>query len=193
MMSSAPSAIRGGSPTERHKHTRELLLLPPRRGQVGGPCKPGSDPNLSVAEKGQRSHTHSDLQDTVRTMKGQRCEFIFLSSPPLLLFLSSSSSPPPLSVLTTPSSWSLDSGTREPLPFLPAHVGGVTAHVGGVTAHVGGVTAPPVPPRNLPHGTRVICCALLCVCVCVSVCVCLCVCVCVCVYVCVCVGLCCCC
>ncbi|KAF3855652.1 hypothetical protein F7725_016375 [Dissostichus mawsoni] len=40
-------------------------------------------------------------------------------------------------VLTTPSSWSLDSGTRDVLPFLSAHVG---------------VMAPPVPPRNLPHG-----------------------------------------
>uniref|UniRef100_A0AAX7V4S6 Dedicator of cytokinesis 3 n=1 Tax=Astatotilapia calliptera TaxID=8154 RepID=A0AAX7V4S6_ASTCA len=68
--------------------------------QVIGPCKPCSDPNLSVAEK----------------------------------------------VLTTPSSWSLDSGTREALPFL--------------SSHVGSVMAPPVPPRNLPQGMK-----LLCVCV----------------------------
>ncbi|XP_068171002.1 dedicator of cytokinesis protein 3 isoform X4 [Antennarius striatus] len=116
MMSSAPSTIRVGSPSlpDRYRHTREtLMLLPPQRErpssamydngqpmnfqralfhQVIGPCKPCSDPNLSVAEK----------------------------------------------VLTTPSSWSLDSGTREALPFL--------------SAHVGGVMAPPVPPRNLPHG-----------------------------------------
>ncbi|KAM8915563.1 dedicator of cytokinesis protein 3-like isoform 2-T2 [Spinachia spinachia] len=119
MMSSAPSGFRVGSPSlpDKYRHNREMLmLLPPHRDrptsamytnvsdgqptnlqralfhQVIGPCKPCSDPNLSVAEK----------------------------------------------VLTTPSSWSLDSGTREALPFL--------------SAHVGGVMAPPVPPRNLPHG-----------------------------------------
>ncbi|XP_028302238.1 dedicator of cytokinesis protein 3-like isoform X4 [Gouania willdenowi] len=115
MMSSAPSTIRVGSPslTEKHKHTREMLMLLPHREcyanalytnltdngqnhlqralfhQLIGPCKPCSDPNLSVADK----------------------------------------------VLSIPSSWSLDSGTREALPFLSTHV-----------------TAPPVPPRNLPHG-----------------------------------------
>lgn len=41
-------------------------------------------------------------------------------------------------VLTAPSSWSLDSGTRDALPFL--------------SAHVGSVMAPPVPPRNFPPG-----------------------------------------
>ncbi|XP_035518551.1 dedicator of cytokinesis protein 3-like [Morone saxatilis] len=120
MINSAPSTIRVGSPSlpDKYRHNREMLmLLPPHRErpssamytnitengqptnfqralfhQVIGPCKPCSDPNLSVAEK----------------------------------------------VLTTPSSWSLDSGTREALPFL--------------TAHVGSVMAPPVPPRNLPHG-----------------------------------------
>ncbi|KAK9529731.1 hypothetical protein VZT92_013806 [Zoarces viviparus] len=120
MINSAPSTIRVGSPSlpDKYRHNREMLmLLPPHRErpssamytnisengqptsfqralfhQVIGPCKPCSDPNLSVAEK----------------------------------------------VLTTPSSWSLDSGTREALPFL--------------SAHVGGVMAPPVPPRNLPHG-----------------------------------------
>uniref|UniRef100_A0A8C4NS59 Dedicator of cytokinesis protein 3 n=1 Tax=Dicentrarchus labrax TaxID=13489 RepID=A0A8C4NS59_DICLA len=119
MINSAPSTIRVGSPSlpDKYRHNREMLmLLPPHRErpssamytnitengqptnfqralfhQVIGPCKPCSDPNLSVAEK----------------------------------------------VLTTPSSWSLDSGTREALPFL--------------TAHVGSVMAPPVPPRNLPH------------------------------------------
>ncbi|XP_071349570.1 dedicator of cytokinesis protein 3-like isoform X5 [Trachinotus anak] len=119
MMNSTPSTIRVGSPSlpDKYRHNREMLmLLPPHRErpssamytnitengqpvnfqralfhQVIGPCKPSSDPNLSVAEK----------------------------------------------VLTTPSSWSLDSGTREALPFL--------------SAHVGGVMAPPVPPRNLPH------------------------------------------
>nr|XP_043879419.1 dedicator of cytokinesis protein 3-like [Solea senegalensis] len=120
MINSAPSTIRVGSPSlpDKYRHNREMLmLLPPHRDrpssamysnitdngqqmnfqralfhQVIGPCKPCSDPNLSVAEK----------------------------------------------VLTTPSSWSLDSGTREALPFL--------------SAHVASVTAPPVPPRNLPHG-----------------------------------------
>ncbi|XP_054866952.1 dedicator of cytokinesis protein 3-like isoform X4 [Amphiprion ocellaris] len=118
MINSAPSTIRVGSPSlpDKYRHNREMLmLLPPHRErpssamysnlsengqpptfqralfhQVIGPCKPCSDPNLSVAEK----------------------------------------------VLTTPSSWSLDSGTREVLPFLSSHV----------------VMAPPVPPRNLPHG-----------------------------------------
>ncbi|XP_028970139.2 dedicator of cytokinesis protein 3 isoform X3 [Esox lucius] len=122
MMNSAPNSIRVGSPSlpEKYRHNREMLmLLPPHRErpssamypnitengqmqptnfqralfhQVIGPCKPCSDPNLSVAEK----------------------------------------------VLTTPSSWSLDSGTREALPFL--------------SGHVGSVMAPPVPPRSIPHG-----------------------------------------
>ncbi|KAJ4927345.1 hypothetical protein JOQ06_015078 [Pogonophryne albipinna] len=119
MINSAPSTIRVGSPSlpDKYRHNREMLmLLPPHRDRPSsamysniengqptnhqralfhqvmiGPCKPCSDPNLSVAEK----------------------------------------------VLTTPSSWSLDSGTRDVLPFLSAHVG---------------VMAPPVPPRNLPHG-----------------------------------------
>ncbi|CAL8402574.1 unnamed protein product [Arctogadus glacialis] len=121
MIHSAPSTIRVGSPSlpDRFRHNRELMmLLPPHRDrpssvmipshsdhaqpsnlqralfhQVIGPCKPCSDPNLSVAEK----------------------------------------------VLTTPSSWSLDSGTRETLPFLSGHLG----------------LAPPVPPRNLPPGNTV--------------------------------------
>ncbi|XP_037620510.1 dedicator of cytokinesis protein 3-like [Sebastes umbrosus] len=124
MINSAPSTIRVGSPSlpDKYRHNREMLmLLPPHRErpssamytnitengqptnfqralfhQVIGPCKPCSDPNLSVAEK----------------------------------------------VLTTPSSWSLDSGTREVLPFL--------------SAHVGSVMAPPVPPRNLPHGQHLL-------------------------------------
>ncbi|RMC00050.1 hypothetical protein DUI87_23460 [Hirundo rustica rustica] len=61
--------------------------------QMIGPCKPCSDPNLSVAEK---------------------------------------------AVPAAPSSWSLDSGSREALPFL--------------SAHAGSILAPPVPPRSLPHG-----------------------------------------
>uniref|UniRef100_A0A8C1XRH3 Dedicator of cytokinesis 3 n=1 Tax=Cyprinus carpio TaxID=7962 RepID=A0A8C1XRH3_CYPCA len=109
-----------GSPSlpDRYRHNREMLmLLPPHRDrpssamypnnaengqptnhqralyhQVIGPCKPCSDPNLSVADK----------------------------------------------VLTAPSSWSLDSGTRDTLLFL--------------SAHVGSVMAPPVPPRTLPPG-----------------------------------------
>ncbi|XP_048110330.1 dedicator of cytokinesis protein 3 isoform X2 [Alosa alosa] len=113
-----PTGSRVGSPSllDKYKHNREMLmLLPSQRDhamypniigngqptnlqralfhQVIGPCKPCSDPNLSVAEK----------------------------------------------VLTAPSSWSLDSGTRETLPFL--------------STHVGNVMAPPVPPRNLPPVT----------------------------------------
>ncbi|XP_031681602.1 dedicator of cytokinesis protein 3 isoform X5 [Oncorhynchus kisutch] len=121
-MVNSSNSIRVGSPSlpDKYRNNREMLmLLPPHRErpssamypnitengqvqptnfqralfhQVIGPCKPCSDPNLSVAEK----------------------------------------------VLTTPSSWSLDSGTREVLPFL--------------SAHVGSVMAPPVPPRSLPHG-----------------------------------------
>ncbi|KAK7916335.1 hypothetical protein WMY93_012096 [Mugilogobius chulae] len=118
--SSLSSQTSIGSPSlpDKYRHNREMLmLLPPTRDrpssamypnitengqptnlqralfhQVIGPCKPCSDPNLSVADK----------------------------------------------VLTAPSSWSLDSGSRDPLPFL--------------SAHVGSVMAPPVPPRNLPHG-----------------------------------------
>uniref|UniRef100_A0A3Q0RDM2 Dedicator of cytokinesis 3 n=1 Tax=Amphilophus citrinellus TaxID=61819 RepID=A0A3Q0RDM2_AMPCI len=124
MIHSAPSTIRVGSPSlpDKYRHNREMLmLLPPHRErpssamytnitengqppnfqrallhQVIGPCKPCSDPNLSVAEK----------------------------------------------VLTAPSSWSLDSGTREALPFL--------------SSHIGSVIAPPVPPRNLPHGQHLL-------------------------------------
>ncbi|XP_028855233.1 dedicator of cytokinesis protein 3 isoform X4 [Denticeps clupeoides] len=120
MINSSPSGIRVGSPSlpEKYRHNRDMLmLLPPHRDrpssamypnitdngqpasfqralfhQVIGPCKPCSDPNLSVAEK----------------------------------------------VLTTPSSWSLDSGTRDTMPFL--------------SAHVGSIIAPPVPPRSLPPG-----------------------------------------
>ncbi|XP_070405641.1 dedicator of cytokinesis protein 3 isoform X4 [Nothobranchius furzeri] len=120
MINSTPSTMRVGSPSlpDKYRHNREMLmLLPPHRErpssamysnvaengqlpnfqralfqQVIGPCKPCSDPNLSVAEK----------------------------------------------VLTTPSSWSLDSGTREALPFL--------------SSHVGSVMAPPVPPRNILRG-----------------------------------------
>ncbi|KAM6300966.1 dedicator of cytokinesis protein 3 [Aegotheles albertisi] len=111
-----------GSPSlpDKYRHSREMMmLLPAHRDrpssamypaaimengqppnfqraliqQMIGPCKPCSDPNLSVAEK---------------------------------------------AVPAAPSSWSLDSGTREALPFL--------------SAHVGSILAPPVPPRSLPHG-----------------------------------------
>ncbi|XP_017306238.1 dedicator of cytokinesis protein 3 [Ictalurus punctatus] len=120
MINSGPGSIRVGSPSlpDRYRHNREMLmLLPAHRDrpssamypnlsengqptnlqralfhQVIGPCKPCSDPNLSVAEK----------------------------------------------VLSAPSSWSLDSGTRDALPFL--------------SSHVGSVMAPPVPPRNFPSG-----------------------------------------
>ncbi|XP_040446649.1 dedicator of cytokinesis protein 3 isoform X1 [Falco naumanni] len=111
-----------GSPSlpDKYRHSREMMmLLPTHRDrpssamyptaimengqppnfqrafiqQMIGPCKPCSDPNLSVAEK---------------------------------------------AVPAAPSSWSLDSGTREALPFL--------------SAHAGSILAPPVPPRSLPHG-----------------------------------------
>uniref|UniRef100_A0A3B5B239 Dedicator of cytokinesis protein 3-like n=1 Tax=Stegastes partitus TaxID=144197 RepID=A0A3B5B239_9TELE len=87
MINSAPSTIRVGSPSlpDKYRHNREMLmLLPPHRErpssamytnitengqptnfqralfhQVIGPCKPCSDPNLSVAEKGQRTRFHN--------------------------------------------------------------------------------------------------------------------------------------
>ncbi|XP_058855498.1 dedicator of cytokinesis protein 3-like isoform X10 [Acipenser ruthenus] len=132
LINSAPSSARGSpSLPDKYRHNREMImLLPPHRdrpssamypamtenGQVGagnsqtqhliptnfqraliqqviGPCKPCSDPNLSVVEK---------------------------------------------AVPTAPSSWSLDSGTREAMPFL--------------SAHVGSIMVPPVPPRTIPHG-----------------------------------------
>uniref|UniRef100_A0A8C9WFB8 Dedicator of cytokinesis 3 n=1 Tax=Scleropages formosus TaxID=113540 RepID=A0A8C9WFB8_SCLFO len=74
MMNSTPSSTRGSpSLPDKYRHNREMLmLLPPHRErpssamyptmtengqralfhQVIGPCKPCSDPNLSVAEKG---------------------------------------------------------------------------------------------------------------------------------------------
>ncbi|XP_007888770.2 dedicator of cytokinesis protein 3 [Callorhinchus milii] len=120
LINSAPSSARGSpSLSDKYRHSREIvMLLPPHRDrpssamyptmmengqppsfqraliqQVVGPCKPCSDPNLSVAEK---------------------------------------------AVPATPSSWSLDSGTRDTMPFL--------------SAHVGTIIAPPVPPRSLPPG-----------------------------------------
>uniref|UniRef100_A0A669CXT2 Dedicator of cytokinesis 3 n=1 Tax=Oreochromis niloticus TaxID=8128 RepID=A0A669CXT2_ORENI len=88
MINSAPSTIRVGSPSlpDKYRHNREMLmLLPPHRDrpssamytnitdngqppnfqralfhQVIGPCKPCSDPNLSVAEKGQHLSMHFD-------------------------------------------------------------------------------------------------------------------------------------
>uniref|UniRef100_A0A7N6A0W2 Dedicator of cytokinesis 3 n=1 Tax=Anabas testudineus TaxID=64144 RepID=A0A7N6A0W2_ANATE len=88
MMNSAPSTIRVGSPSlpDKYRHNREMLmLLPPHKDrpssamysnitengqpvnfqralfhQVIGPCKPCSDPNLSVAEKGQHLSMHFD-------------------------------------------------------------------------------------------------------------------------------------
>uniref|UniRef100_A0A3Q3LP42 Dedicator of cytokinesis protein 3-like n=1 Tax=Mastacembelus armatus TaxID=205130 RepID=A0A3Q3LP42_9TELE len=88
MINSAPSTIRVGSPSlpDKYRHNREMLmLLPPHRDrpssamytnitengqpanfqralfhQVIGPCKPCSDPNLSVAEKGPHLSMHFD-------------------------------------------------------------------------------------------------------------------------------------
>uniref|UniRef100_A0A3B3Z9L3 Uncharacterized protein n=1 Tax=Periophthalmus magnuspinnatus TaxID=409849 RepID=A0A3B3Z9L3_9GOBI len=88
MIHSAPSTIRIGSPSlpDKYRHNREMLmLLPPTRDrpssamypnimengqptnlqralfhQVIGPCKPCSDPNLSVADKGQHLSMHFD-------------------------------------------------------------------------------------------------------------------------------------
>ncbi|XP_053932478.1 dedicator of cytokinesis protein 3 isoform X2 [Cuculus canorus] len=119
--SNVPHLCPGGTTSrDKYRHSREMMmLLPAHRDrpssamyptaimengqppnfqralmqQMIGPCKPCSDPNLSVAEK---------------------------------------------AVPAAPSSWSLDSGTREALPFL--------------SAHVGSILAPPVPPRSLPHG-----------------------------------------
>ncbi|XP_069721912.1 dedicator of cytokinesis protein 3 isoform X2 [Phaenicophaeus curvirostris] len=119
--SNVPHLCPGGTTSrDKYRHSREMMmLLPAHRDrpssamypaaimengqppnfqralmqQMIGPCKPCSDPNLSVAEK---------------------------------------------AVPAAPSSWSLDSGTREALPFL--------------SAHAGSILAPPVPPRSLPHG-----------------------------------------
>ncbi|XP_062923856.1 dedicator of cytokinesis protein 3 isoform X7 [Mobula hypostoma] len=120
MINSAPSSARGSpSLSDKYRHSRDIMmLLPPHRDrpssamypammengqpssfqraliqQVVGPCKPCSDPNLSVAEK---------------------------------------------AVPAAPSCWSLDSGTRDTVPFL--------------SGHVGTIIAPPVPPRTLPPG-----------------------------------------
>uniref|UniRef100_A0A8C6LEW6 Dedicator of cytokinesis 3 n=1 Tax=Nothobranchius furzeri TaxID=105023 RepID=A0A8C6LEW6_NOTFU len=88
MINSTPSTMRVGSPSlpDKYRHNREMLmLLPPHRErpssamysnvaengqlpnfqralfqQVIGPCKPCSDPNLSVAEKGQHLSMHFD-------------------------------------------------------------------------------------------------------------------------------------
>nr|XP_033781897.1 dedicator of cytokinesis protein 3 isoform X1 [Geotrypetes seraphini] len=84
------SSFRGKAASYRDKPSNFQRAL---IQQVIGPCKPCSDPNLSVAEK---------------------------------------------AVPATPSSWSLDSGTRETLPFL--------------STHVGSILAPPVPPRSMLHG-----------------------------------------
>ncbi|KAM5126625.1 dedicator of cytokinesis protein 3-like isoform 2-T2 [Mantella aurantiaca] len=119
LINSAPSSTRGSpSLPDKYRHSRDLvMLLPAPRDrpssamyqtgadnaqrcvypralfqQVLGPCKPCSDPNLSVVEK----------------------------------------------VLAAPSSWSLDSGTRESLPFL--------------TTHVGSVLTPTGTPRGLSQG-----------------------------------------
>lgn len=129
--------------------------------QVIGPCKPCSDPNLSVAEKGDHfttppaPSTHTHLLLLLLLLVLYNPTFLFLS--PILLSSSShfslfllTSLPSPTAVLTTPSSWSLDSGTKDVLPFLSV--------------------APPVPPRNLSHGrTLPLVVVWICVCVCVSV------------------------
>uniref|UniRef100_A0A3Q2C9A3 Dedicator of cytokinesis 3 n=1 Tax=Cyprinodon variegatus TaxID=28743 RepID=A0A3Q2C9A3_CYPVA len=88
MINSVSSTMRVGSPSlpDKYRHNREMLmLLPPHRErpssamysnitengqppnfqralfhQVIGPCKPCSDPNLSVAEKGQHLSMHFD-------------------------------------------------------------------------------------------------------------------------------------
>uniref|UniRef100_A0A3Q2QWG8 Dedicator of cytokinesis 3 n=1 Tax=Fundulus heteroclitus TaxID=8078 RepID=A0A3Q2QWG8_FUNHE len=88
MINSTPPTLRVGSPSlpDKYRHNREMLmLLPPHRErpssamysnitengqppnfqralfhQVIGPCKPCSDPNLSVAEKGQHLSMHFD-------------------------------------------------------------------------------------------------------------------------------------
>ncbi|XP_077322954.1 dedicator of cytokinesis protein 3-like [Lithobates pipiens] len=146
LVNSAPSSTRGSpSLPDKYRHSRDLvMLLPAPRDrpssamyqtgaenaqrcvypralfqQVLGPCKPCSDPNLSVAEK----------------------------------------------VLAAPSSWSLDSGTRESLPFLTTHVGSVLTPTGtprGLTqGHYSlhfdafhpsmGDGAPALPTRSLMH------------------------------------------
>uniref|UniRef100_A0A8C6LFU9 Dedicator of cytokinesis 3 n=1 Tax=Nothobranchius furzeri TaxID=105023 RepID=A0A8C6LFU9_NOTFU len=79
----------------------------------------------------------ADASWEVFTLCSQQTETRRELSSSSVFFISCFSSPP---VLTTPSSWSLDSGTREALPFL--------------SSHVGSVMAPPVPPRNILRGRK---------------------------------------
>uniref|UniRef100_A0A669EPB4 Dedicator of cytokinesis 3 n=1 Tax=Oreochromis niloticus TaxID=8128 RepID=A0A669EPB4_ORENI len=107
MINSAPSTIRVGSPSlpDKYRHNREMLmLLPPHRDrpssamytnitdngqppnfqralfhQVIGPCKPCSDPNLSVAEKGRQTHTLQNISvkmSSIHLLHSTRLHFL---------------------------------------------------------------------------------------------------------------------
>uniref|UniRef100_A0A668SNS8 Dedicator of cytokinesis 3 n=1 Tax=Oreochromis aureus TaxID=47969 RepID=A0A668SNS8_OREAU len=138
MINSAPSTIRVGSPSlpDKYRHNREMLmLLPPHRERPS---------RQTHTQTHTHTHTHTHTYTHTHTHTHKQNIYVKIFCPP---------------VLTTPSSWSLDSGTREALPFL--------------SSHVGNVMAPPVPPRNLPQGTTLLCvCVCVCVCACVYVCVC---------------------
>uniref|UniRef100_A0A3P8W8S1 Dedicator of cytokinesis 3 n=1 Tax=Cynoglossus semilaevis TaxID=244447 RepID=A0A3P8W8S1_CYNSE len=113
------STIRGSpSLPDRYRHSREMLmLLPPLQGerpssamygnvgengqmvnlqkallhQVIGPCKPCSDPNLSVAEKGQHLSLHfdafhqqlSDLPPALPARSLRKCPLLPISASPI--------------------------------------------------------------------------------------------------------------
>ncbi|XP_044307406.1 dedicator of cytokinesis protein 3 [Varanus komodoensis] len=111
-----------GSPSlpDKYRHTRELMmLLPTHRDRPSSALYPAT-----IMENGQ----HPNFQRALFQQVIGQCKPC--SDPNL--------SVAEKAVPAAPSSWSLDSGTREALPFL--------------SAHVGSILAPPVPPRSLPHG-----------------------------------------
>ncbi|XP_061903202.1 dedicator of cytokinesis protein 3-like isoform X3 [Entelurus aequoreus] len=111
LINSALSTIK-----EQSRNNRDILmLLPPQRE------RPSSVLYQNFSESGQRAFLHQVISPGCKPC-----------SDPNLSFTDK--------VLTAPSSWSLDSGTREAVPVL--------------SAHIGNIMAPPVPPRNVPHGQR---------------------------------------
>ncbi|XP_051933125.1 dedicator of cytokinesis protein 3-like isoform X3 [Hippocampus zosterae] len=101
---------------EKSRNRETLMLLPLQRE------RPNSVMYQNFGEDGQRLFLHPLISPACKPC-----------SDPNLSFSDK--------VVAVPSSWSLDSATREAVPVLSAHVGG------------GGGVAPPVPPRNAPaHG-----------------------------------------
>ncbi|XP_061642302.1 dedicator of cytokinesis protein 3-like isoform X2 [Phyllopteryx taeniolatus] len=100
---------------EKSRNNREMLmLLPPPRE------RPNSILYQNFSESGQRAFLHQMISPACKP-----------SSDPNLSFTEK--------VVSTPSSWSLDSGTRDVVTVLPAHIASIRA--------------PPVPPRGAPpHG-----------------------------------------